>query len=241
VNLKLRNLIGAALAACFVFAILATAQAAEAKCPSKLVSIDHVIWAVPDLEEYADKFENMTGVAPVYGGEHTNGITANYLMALDNCTYLEIIGPKKGVSLDTFGEAAAIYKNTGLLGFAFGMQNADDAKDYFARIGLSTDEPRTGGRNKPDGSFVGWRTIRFPTLNFGTDSLLFAIEWTTVPHPATTSPKGIKITNLVIEGPDAGRLARIVQDHDLPVEIAADRPIGFKLMLETPKGRIVLD
>jgi hypothetical protein len=221
-------------------AIFSTSLIAQA-CPDKDISLDHVIWAVPDLAAYALKFEEMTGVKPQYGGEHTNGVTANYLVALGACTYLEIVGPKSGIDLSVFGDAAGKYRRTAIIGFAFGAQNIEGTRQVFAAKDITTGAPREGGRNKPDGSYVGWRTINYPSLDFGSDSLVFAIEWLTQPHPATTSPKGVGIEKLSISGVSNDGLQAISQQYAMPIEFTGVGEVNFTLTLSTPKGEVVLD
>ena len=210
-------------------------------CPNKDISLDHVIWAVPDLEAYALKFEEMTGVKPQYGGEHTNGVTANYLAALGPCTYLEIVGPKSGVDLSVFEGAADKYKQTAIIGFAFGVKNIERAQLVFTENNMTTGAPREGGRNKPDGSYVGWRTVNFPSVNFGSDSLVFAIEWLTKPHPATSSPKGLEIKKLSISGVTNTGVQAIGNQYIMPIEVIGGEGVNFSLTLSTPKGEVVLD
>lgn len=53
--------------------------------------IDHIVYAVPNLEEGITRFTELTGVEPVFGGYHTTKGTKNGLVRLgDNC-YLEIL------------------------------------------------------------------------------------------------------------------------------------------------------
>ncbi|UTW55132.1 VOC family protein [Kordiimonas sp. SCSIO 12610] len=210
-------------------------------CPPSEVSLDHVIWAVPDLDEYAVKFEEKTGIKPVYGGEHTNGVTANYLVALGDCIYLEIVGPKQGVDLSAFGEAAEKYRKTSIIGFAFGVQDMTKARKTFAERGIVTGDPREGGRNKPDGAYVGWKTTNFPASNFGDNNLVFAIEWRTKPHPASTSPKGLRIVKLLVQGISAPGLDGIVNQYAMPIELTQGPRVRFALQVATPKGIVTLD
>lgn len=53
--------------------------------------IDHIVYAVPDLEEAMDSFEQASGVRPVFGGYHTTEGTKNALINLSNGAYLEFL------------------------------------------------------------------------------------------------------------------------------------------------------
>ena len=53
--------------------------------------IDHLVYAVPDLEEAMSWFEKKSGVLPVIGGKHLTKGTKNALVNLGNKCYLELI------------------------------------------------------------------------------------------------------------------------------------------------------
>jgi len=202
------------------------------------ITLDHIVYAVPDLAAYALRFEALTGVKPVYGGEHSNGVTANYLARLGPCTYLEIAGPKEGITPEMMGDRAATYAYAHIAGFALGMRSADEAPDLMRASGLMLGEVRSGGRQKTDGTSLQWRTVSLTGLDWGENTFQFAIEWMTEPHPATTSPAGATLRALVLAGPSATTLAPLVEAHDLPIELNGDAARGLALVLDTPNGRI---
>ncbi len=56
-------------------------------------TLDHLVYAVPDLESAADEFRARTGLEPAAGGRHLGRGTRNLLVGLGPRSYLEIIGP----------------------------------------------------------------------------------------------------------------------------------------------------
>ena len=56
-------------------------------------SLDHLVYAVPDLAAATQAFAAATGVTPAEGGRHLRHGTRNVLVGFGATSYLEIIGP----------------------------------------------------------------------------------------------------------------------------------------------------
>jgi len=225
----------------FLFVIvIAGAGSAKAQtnaCGANGVSLDHVIWAVPDLEDYVERFTKLTGITPVYGGEHTNGVTANYLVSLGPCTYLELVGPKQGADIADLGDSAKSYMREHVAGFAFSADLNAPPQELQA---LNLGERREGGRKKPDGSMLAWQNASLADLNFGPDKFQFVINWLSEPHPAATSAKGAAIIQLTIAHPDSVKLRDLVEANKLPIVLQPAGKPNIWLTIKTPNGSVIL-
>jgi catechol 2,3-dioxygenase-like lactoylglutathione lyase family enzyme len=140
--------------------------------------IDHIVIAVRNLAEASANYEK-AGFTVTPGGEHVGGATHNSLVSFADGSYFELIAftnpdqrpepPHRWWDQLAAGE--------GLVDFAvLSADVAAEAAEFSAR-GLSIVGPFDGGRLRPDGQQVAWRTLR---ADAGTVPLPFVIEDQTV-------------------------------------------------------------
>ena len=140
-----------------------------------LVSLDHAILAVRDLGAATAQYARLLGWNPSWRGEHPEAGTANVLFRLKN-TYIELLSPDgdgpHGRALSGWLEA----QGEGLIGLAFGTDNADACRSFFIERGLEPEAIEKGlGRDVESGAFREWRRIPLPGKNTR-GVMLFAIE-----------------------------------------------------------------
>ncbi len=214
-------------------------NASAQSCSGASIALDHIIWAVPDLEVGVQDFRERTGIDPVYGGEHTNGVTANYLASLGPCLYMEIVGPKAGANLADLGDRAGGYAEPNIAGFAFRYNLGETSETAMKVLGINLGPINEGGRIKPDGSALAWRTAGLVDLDLGPGKFQFVINWLSEPHPATTSPEGASLVTLTLAGDGVRTLKKIVEEERLPIVLQPAGRKGVWMMLNTPKGRVI--
>lgn len=125
------------------------------------LSLDHVVIAVRDLAGAVADYEAL-GFTVVPGGEHTHGASHNVLIVFADGAYIELIAFRRPNPefrwwrvLDRAGD--------GLVDFA--LLPGDIAADVAAAKarGLELEGPTDGGRLRPDGERLEWRTARAAT------------------------------------------------------------------------------
>jgi len=140
-----------------------------------LISLDHTILAVRDLDAATSGYARLLGRSPSWRGEHPAAGTANALFRLEN-TYIELLSPEgDGVH----GRAVSSWLETrgeGLIGIAFGTDDADTCHRFFEGRGLKPEAIEKGlGRDVESGAFREWRRVPLPG-DTTRGVLLFAIE-----------------------------------------------------------------
>ena len=124
------------------------------------LTLDHLVIAVADLDATFADYSRL-GFTVIRGGEHQNGVTHNVLVVLEDGAYLELIAFKKPEPGNRWSD---VYHRAGegFLDHALLPGDIDaDVKAAQAR-GLDIADPVAGGRFRPDGARLDWKTARAP-------------------------------------------------------------------------------
>jgi len=145
-----------------------------------LHSLDHVIVGVRDLDAATKAYTTLLGRAPSWRGTHPGMGTANALFRLDN-TYLELLGPTGEGGSASMLRARLDSDGEGLIGMAFGTDDAEACARELRARGLSPTDPIAGtGRDPERPHERAWRNVILPP-NESRGPLVFAIEHLSTP------------------------------------------------------------
>jgi len=205
-----------------------------------MLKLDHLLYAVPDLDDGIAFFEGLSGVAVARGGSHPGLGTRNALASFGDGVYLELIAPDPAQSLTgNLGGHIASQAAPGLLTFAVGASGLEAVAAKSAAAGLACQAPAGGARAKPDGSMIRWRTLHTEGADFGY-WMPFFIDWLDTTHPSKTAPGGLQLLDFEIAHPRADALRAIYRSLDIDVRVVAgDRP-GMRALLRGAKQELVL-
>ncbi len=184
--------------------------------------LDHVVYAVPDLEAAIDDLEQRLGVRSTLGGRHPGRGTYNALPSFGDGGYLEIIAPDpkqpdpaapRSFAVDTLTEPVLRTWAAKAPDIAARVQRARDA-------GYDPGDARDMSRERPDGVTLAWRLTQSGSEPGGW-LVPFLIDGGESPHPADDAPGGVTLDSLRAEHPqpDAVRsmLAALGLDRELEV------------------------
>jgi hypothetical protein len=204
--------------------------------------IDHVVYAVRDLESAAARFDDTFGIGSTPGGVHPRWGTANRIISLGGDRYLELIAVvEPSVAANTvLGRAISERTVAGDRWFALCLR--DDAIEATAkRLDLRLER---GSRTLPDGRVVAWRGAGIDDPR-RTSDLPFFIEWTGEQdaHPGAGGVghrSGADDIAWVQIAGDADRFAAWTGDASLPVRFVDGEPGVVAVGLSTPDGDLVI-
>jgi catechol 2,3-dioxygenase-like lactoylglutathione lyase family enzyme len=126
-----------------------------------ITQIDHIVILVHDLEA-AKRDYGALGFRVVAGGEHADGRSRNALVAFSDGSYLELIAFKDNV----VPESHNFYRPgnpEGLVTFALLPTDIESDVRAARERGLDLSGPHPGGRLRPDGQRLEWRTATPPS------------------------------------------------------------------------------
>jgi Glyoxalase-like domain len=208
-------------------------------------ALDHLLIGARTLEEGIDWLEDRTGVRAERGGAHQGLGTWNALASLGPAQYVEIIAPDPNQ-----GDVETFYV-PGLRSFqeprlATWAARADDVRSLSTSglpKGLECAPPRTGGRERPDGTRLTW-SLAFPKDgrhgNF--DGVLpFLIEWGAgSPHPGQSAPPDLSLLSMTIRHPAKVRLTAALRALGFEGPVRKGASAAIQVELDTPRGVVLL-
>lgn len=211
-----------------------------------MLSIDHVVLAVRDLDASSERLLSEHGLPSVAGGRHLRWGTANRIVPLGD-GYVELLAvvDEEVAAASGFGRSMRRLTANGDRWFTVCI--ADDNLDRTAdRLGL---EVVTGERERPDGFVLRWRSCGLEDPKRA-DWLPFFIEWDVPPeaHPGRATSDPVPATGIAwVEMGADGRLRPWLGDdgRDLPIRIVDGEPGIRAVGLRAPDrthdgGEIVL-
>ena len=207
-----------------------------------MLRLDHVVYAVPDLDEAAVRFRGEFGLDSTEGGRHERWGTANRIVPLGD-QYLEIVAAVDEPMAAETAFGRGVLERAARGGGWFTMAAvADDLDAVASRLGI---EVGSGSRTRPDGQTVRWRMA-------GLDDqrrepwMPFFLTWD-VPdelHPGRArAGHGVRATGLawVEVGGDAERLRTWLGGDELPIRVTDGEPGIHRVAISTPDGELVIE
>ncbi len=204
--------------------------------------LDHLVYAVADLDDACRWLADRTGVEPVAGGAHPGRGTHNALASLGSA-YLELIAPDphqpEPPGPRPFGLDGV--SGDGLVAFAVRPDENDSIDGLVDRARATGYDPGpviAMSRRPPAGSELHWRNTLPPPVAGGV--VPFVIDWGTTAMPSTTAPPGLALVSFEVTHPDPASVAGDLGALGLTVPVGVGPMPGLSALLRGPAGPIAL-
>ncbi|MFY0598173.1 MAG: VOC family protein [Cyclobacteriaceae bacterium] len=206
-------------------------------------SIDHLVYAVPDLDKAIDEFEIKLGVRPIFGGYHKTQGTKNALINLTNNCYLELLAvdhsnaeikPPRWMGIDVLSKS----KMT-----RWALRSDSLEKDSKALKVFNTEmgDIGSGSRNTADGSLLKWK-LTMPLALPEVELTPFLIDWSkTERHPSDLLPDmGCELIDLYGSHPNPEHRTLVFSSLGVRLRIEQSQEVVLKAIIGTPNGIVEL-
>lgn len=209
--------------------------------PALLRTIDHLVYATPDLAAGVRHIEAVLGIQATPGGQHPGEGTRNALVALGPTSYLEIIGPDpdqgKPAGPRKFGIDAL--KEPRLVTWAAKGTNLTQIVDQARRHGVPVGDVIPGSRRTPTGVLLSWHITN--QRAFVANGLVpFFIDWGDTPHPARSAAGGATLISLRAEHPDPESVQRMLSALGLELPVVKGAKPSLVATIAGARGRVDL-
>ena len=221
--------------------VLMTAQHPAAEDARVLRRLDHLVYAVPDLDAGVADLERRLGVRAAPGGQHPGRGTRNALIALGPDSYIEILAPDPAQPAPAggrwFGVDPAVPAR--LAGWAVKGTDLARLAAAASRRGVPLGPVAAGSRQRPDGVTLRW-TLTDPGVSSALSLVPFLIDWSDSPHPAATAPRGPVLEALRAEHPRPERAREPLAALGIDLPVAAGAQPALVATLRTVSGLVEL-
>ena len=206
-----------------------------------LATVDHLVYATPDLQVGIDRIERVLGVRATPGGQHPGRGTRNALLSLGPGTYLEIIGPDPEQPAPAQPRPFGIddLKEPRLAAWAAKRQDLEHFASDAGRGGVKLGEVISGSRQRADGVVLFWRYTDPRTVVAG-GIVPFFIDWGKTPHPAGTATQGASLIGLRGEHPDSEQVQNALNRLGLDLRVQPAPRAALIATVSAPRGRVEL-
>lgn len=204
--------------------------------------LDHLVYAVGDLEAAMADFEKRSGVKPSYGGQHVGLGTHNAVFDIGEGAYVELLAPdptqpeSKGPL--PFGIDASAEPR--LVTWAAKASQLGDRVAAARAAGFDPGEVTAISRRLPDGGLLEWELTSRDGPPGGDGLIPYLIDWGAVPHPTTRATAGCQLTEFRGEHPDPDAVLQMLDALGVELPLRQADSAALVAVIETPRGVLTL-
>jgi hypothetical protein len=217
-------------------------HAQSGNTPTLLRTIDHLVYATPELSAGVQRIQALLGIQATPGGQHPGEGTRNALVALGPTSYLEIIGPDPDQPKPDHPRRFGIddLKEPRLVTWAAKGTNLTQIVAEAHRHGVPVGDVLPGSRRTPTGVLLSWHVTDQRAVAANNGLIPFFIDWGDTPHPAASAAKGATLVSLRGEHPDPEHVQRMLRELGLELPVIKGATPSLAATIDGARGRVEL-
>ncbi|HFA48835.1 MAG TPA: VOC family protein [Bacteroidetes bacterium] len=206
-----------------------------------LENVDHIVYAVPNLEEAISDIEKKLGVAPEPGGRHKSLGTHNALVNLGNGCYLELIAadPDNTTFSGEHWMGIDLITQPTITRWAVKTNDLDRDIHYLREVDPRLGNIKGGTRKKPDGTKFIWKAS-MPLPAPKVEILPFIIDWKGREHPTKSLPDACKLIELRATHPTPYFMETAIHAMNVDIKLGVADEASITAVIESPNGVVEL-
>lgn len=204
--------------------------------------IDHIVYAVPNLEKGMENIASLLGVVPKFGGYHTNQGTKNAVLNLGNQCYLEIITtdqnnlkipPPRWMGVD-------LISSPKITRWSLKSKNLNRDSIVIKTQNNLMGTIHGGQRKMNDGNLLTWEMI-LPLAEPEVEIIPFMTDWQNSDiHPTDSLEKKCQLVELYVSHPTPELIQPTFDELDVNLNISKSEIPSLKIKIQCPNGIIEL-
>lgn len=202
------------------------------------IFLDHLVWAVPDLDLAIKEIEAATTIKATVGGSHPNHGTCNALISMGEGIYFEILARDKSLPAGELAKFCQNLTKPNLVTWVVRTSNIPEVIKQVEKLGY-TSVVKEMNRLKPNGEKLQWQLLWLKGHEGG-NFVPLVIDWQNSRHPSLDAPPGLKLISFRIEAIDPKPLERIFSSLSIDVELKSSSQNRMVAIIDSPKGKIEL-
>ncbi|MFB9903983.1 VOC family protein [Allokutzneria oryzae] len=201
--------------------------------------LDHLVYAVPNLEDGVAELARLTGLRATSGGRHQGFGTHNALLGLDNRTFLEVIAPDPSQPAPRRPRPFGVdgIEQPRLAGWVFRTTDLPGMVARARGMGFEPGEPMEMSRQRPDGAELRWRL----TSTLAGDLTPAFIDWGRAEHPSQALPEGLRLLSLTVRHPYPVRFGAALRSLGIAYPVVDGERPRLVAHFDGPGGGLILD
>lgn len=205
-------------------------------------TLDHIVCAVPNLEQAVADFAEKAGVQPIIGGKHPQHGTKNALVCLGTGSYLEFLAVDEEndkVSAPRWMGVDLIEKPQ-IVRWAIKSFDLPRDQKILRRYHPDLGEIAEGSRRTPTGDTLRW-SMTLPLPDPAVELMPFMCDWRASDlHPTDTMGLQTKILALGFLHPEPEKINAVFTELHLRSDVVkGEKPLIIAKIL-TPNGILTL-